>query len=134
MFRISTFTVSVIVLMFVMLVTGATDMLFAQHLQAVVGLTPTKAGLLLIIPALLAMAGTLISPVLTRWMRPAYAMVSGLLTAAGGALLIMLTAHDAGALILIIGASLVAFGKGPAMTIASEKVRSEERRGGEPTR
>src|SRR5690625_3768272 len=70
------------------------------------------------------MAGTVISPVHTRWMRPAYAMVSGLLTAAGGALLIMLTAHDAGALILIIGASLVAFGKGPAMTIASEKVMS----------
>ena len=52
--------------MLVMLVTGATDMLFAQHLQAVVGLTPTKAGLLLIIPALLSMAGTLISPILTR--------------------------------------------------------------------
>jgi DHA2 family multidrug resistance protein-like MFS transporter len=124
MFRISTFTVSLIALMLIPLVTMGGEMLFAQHLQSVVGFSPTEAGLLLIIPALLAMAGTLISPVLTRWMRPAYAMVSGLLTAAGGALLIMLTAHDAGALILIIGASLVAFGKGPAMTIASEKVMS----------
>ncbi|MFA1822624.1 MFS transporter [Virgibacillus oceani] len=124
MFRISTFTVSVIVLMLVMLVTGGTDMLFAQHLQAVVGLSPTEAGLLLIIPALLSLAGTLISPVLTRWMRPAYAMVSGMITASGGALLIVFTVHDAGTLILIIGVSLLAFGGGPVMTISSEQIVS----------
>ncbi|MBB6451402.1 DHA2 family multidrug resistance protein-like MFS transporter [Geomicrobium halophilum] len=124
MFRIPVFSFSLIAVTVVLLVTTGADMLFAQHLQAVVGLTPTEAGLLLIIPALLSMAGTLISPVLTRWMRPAYAMVSGLLTAAGGALLIMLTVHDAGAIILIIGVSLLGFGGGPTMTIASEQIIS----------
>jgi len=51
-------------------------------------------------------------------------MVSGLFVAAGGSLLIMLTAHDAGPLILIIGASLLAFGAGPTLTIASEQIIS----------
>ncbi|MEK4302739.1 MULTISPECIES: MFS transporter [Oceanobacillus] len=124
MFRIRKFNFSLIALMIILLVTTGADMLFAQHLQAVVGLTPTEAGLLLIIPALLSMAGTLISPVLTRWIRPAYAMVAGLLTASAGALFIMLTVHDAGALLLIIGASLLAFGVGPAMTITGEQLIS----------
>ena len=124
MFRIPVFKFSFIALMLILLVTSGAEMLFAQHLQAVVGLSPTEAGFLLIIPALLSMAGTLMSPVLTRWMRQAYAMVSGLFVAAGGALLIMLTAHDAGPLILIIGASLLAFGAGPTLTIASEQIIS----------
>jgi DHA2 family multidrug resistance protein-like MFS transporter len=51
-------------------------------------------------------------------------MVSGLITAAGGALLIVLTVHEAGALILIIGVSLLGFGGGPAMTTASEQIMS----------
>ncbi|GAB2559310.1 MFS transporter [Gracilibacillus alcaliphilus] len=124
MFRITTFNISLITLMLILLATGGAEMFFAQHLQAVVGLTPTEAGFLLIIPALLSMAGTLISPVLTRWMRPAYAMVLSLLIAVSGALLITLTAHEAGGMILIIGASLLAFGRGPTMTIASEQIIS----------
>ncbi|WP_052400705.1 MFS transporter [Oceanobacillus jeddahense] len=124
MFRIRIFNFSLIALMVIILVITGADMFFAQHLQAVVGLTPTKAGLLLIIPALLSMAGTMISPVLTRWIRPAYAMVMGLLIALAGALLIILTVHDAGSLILIIGASLLAFGVGPTMTITGEQLIS----------
>ncbi|WP_152658200.1 MFS transporter [Oceanobacillus sp. CFH 90083] len=122
MFRVTTFKVSLITLMLILLATGGGEMFFAQYLQAVAGLSPSEAGLLLITPALLSMAGTLISPVLTRWMRPAYAMVLSLLIAVSGALLITLTAHDAGILILIIGASLLAFGRGPTMTIASEQI------------
>jgi len=124
MFRIRIFNFSLIALMIIILVTTGADMFFAQHLQAVVGLTPTEAGLLLIIPALLSMAGTFISPVLTRWIRPAYAMAAGLLAALTGALLILLTIHDAGPLILIIGASLLAFGVGPVMTITGEQLIS----------
>ncbi|QQK75566.1 MFS transporter [Salicibibacter cibarius] len=124
MFRIPVFRFSLIAVTVVLLVTTGADMLFAQHLQAVVGLTSTEAGLLLIIPAILSMAGTLIAPALTRWMRPAYAMGYGLLTAVGGALLIMLTVQDTGAIILIIGVSLIGFGVGPAMTIASEQIIS----------
>nr|WP_160141631.1 MFS transporter [Salicibibacter halophilus] len=124
LFRIPTFSVSLIVVMLTLLATVGTDMLFAQHLQSVLGLSSTEAGLLLIIPALLSMAGTLISPVLMRWMRPAYAMVSGLIVAAGGSLLVVFSVHDAGPVILITGVSLLALGAGPTMTISSEQIMS----------
>ncbi|MCT1577013.1 MFS transporter [Oceanobacillus kimchii] len=124
MFHISSFSFSLIAVMAVLLVTTGADMLFAQHLQAIIGLTPTQAGLLLIIPAFLSMVGTLVSPALTKWLRPAYVMAIGLLTATAGALIIMITVHDGGALILIIGASLAGFGIGPTMTIASEQIVS----------
>ncbi|QQK80692.1 MFS transporter [Salicibibacter cibi] len=124
MFRIPVFRFSLIAVTVVIFVMTGADMLFAQHLQAVVGLTPTEAGLLLIIPAILSMVGTLIAPVLTKWLRPAYAMVSGIIVAAVGSLLIVLTVHDAGALILVTGVSLIGFGTGPAVTIASEQIIS----------
>lgn len=124
MFRISAFNYSLLIVAIILLVTGGSDMLFAQHLQAVIGLSATEAGLLLIIPAILSMVGTLVAPVLSRWMRPAYAMILGLLVAAVGALLIILTVHEAGALTLIVGVSLLAFGGGPTMTLASEQIIS----------
>ena len=51
-------------------------------------------------------------------------MVSGMIIAAGGALLIVFTVHDAGTLILITGVSLLAFGGGSVMTISSEQIVS----------
>lgn len=94
MFRNSVLTNSLISRVFLSLLITGESMLFAQHLQ-VIGLSPTEAGLLLIIPAIFSIAGTLVSPVLTRWMSPTYAMVSNLLTAGGGAFLLMLTVQKA---------------------------------------
>ncbi len=120
MFRAPAFSISLLAVMFVLFLNGGPDMLFTQYLQTVLGLSPTQAGMLLIIPAILALVGTLVAPVLTRLMRPAFAMAAGLIVAVGGAALIMLTANDASAGILIIGVSLISLGGGPAMTIGSE--------------
>ncbi|GAE09155.1 MFS transporter [Paenibacillus sp. JCM 10914] len=123
MFRNSVLTNSLISRVFLSLLITGESMLFAQHLQ-VIGLSPTEAGLLLIIPAIFSIAGTLVSPVLTRWMSPTYAMVSNLLTAGGGAFLLMLTVQKADILLLMIGASLMGIGVGPTITIASEQIIS----------
>lgn len=120
MFRTSAFSVSLLALLLVLLVNGGAYMLFTQHLQTVLGLSPTQTGLLLVAPAVLSIVGTLLAPVLTRWMRPAYAMASGLTVAVGGAALIVLTANEAGAAILITGVSIFMLGVGPIMTISSE--------------
>lgn len=122
MFRESAFSVSLLSLLLVLLVNGGAYMLFIQHLQTVLGLSPTHAGLLLMTPAILSIVGTLLAPVLTRWMRPAYAMASGLTVAIGGAVIIILTANTAEAAILITGVSLFMLGVGPVMTIGSELI------------
>jgi DHA2 family multidrug resistance protein-like MFS transporter len=51
-------------------------------------------------------------------------MTSFLLIAVGGALLIVINAHDAGALILVIGAALLGFGGGSTMTITNKHIVS----------
>ncbi len=74
MFRAPAFSVSLLALLLILLVNGGTYMLFTQHLQIVLGLSPTHAGLMLLVPTGLSVVGTLLAPTLTRWMRPAYAM------------------------------------------------------------
>lgn len=122
LFSIRVFRYSLIILGVMLLVTAGTDMLFAQHLQIILGLSPIEAGLLLVIPALLSILGTMMSPVLTRWMRPAYAIIFGIFFSISGALLIVFTIHDTQILTLITGVSLIGFGGGPAMTLTSEKI------------
>lgn len=122
LFSIKVFTRSLIILGVMLLVTAGTDMLFAQHLQIILGLSPVEAGLLLVIPALFSTLGTMMSPVLIRWMRPAYAIILGIFFSILGAVLIVFTIHDAQVLTLIAGVSLIGFGGGPAMTLTSEKI------------
>ncbi|XID92431.1 MFS transporter [Paenibacillaceae bacterium WGS1546] len=124
MFRAPAFSVSLLSLLLVLLVNGGAYMLFIQHLQTVIGLSPTQAGLLLTVPAALSIVGTLFAPVLTRWMRPAYAMASGLAVAIGGSAAIILAANTAEASLLIAGVSLFMLGVGPVMTIGSELIIS----------
>ena len=71
MFAVPAFTVSVLVLLGMLLAMGGTDMLFAQYLQEVLGLSPGQAGLLLIAPATASVVGAMLAPVLNRWARPA---------------------------------------------------------------
>ncbi|WP_042166091.1 MFS transporter [Paenibacillus gorillae] len=123
MFKTPLLTYSLIARVFLSLLIVGESMLFAQHLQ-VIGLTPTEAGLLLIIPAIFSIIGTLVSPLLTRWMRPTYAMVSNLLIAGIGAFLLALTVQNADILLLMIGASLMGIGVGPTITIASDQIIS----------
>lgn len=118
LFTSRAFTVSVIVALLVIMTTGA-DMLFAQHLQSVLGLSPLQAGLWLVIPALVGVVGTMVAPGLLRWIRPAYVMGLGLVLAAAGMAVVALTASDAGVGILITGMALAGAGIGPTLTLTS---------------
>lgn len=116
--------ISLISSMLILFVVVGTDMLFAQYLQTVMGLSSSQAGLLLIIPAVLAVAGTLLAPVLTRWLRPANAMGISLFGGVVGSLIVVAGAHIGHIGLLMIGVSLISLGVGPAMTLCSELVVS----------
>lgn len=122
LFNIASFSKALVILATVILVTAGTEMLFAQHLQVILGLSPVEAGLLFVIPAVLSTLGTLMAPVLIRWMKPASAIILGFLFSISGSLIIVFTIHDAEVFNLIVGVSLIGFGGGPAMTLTSEKI------------
>lgn len=122
LFKISRLTISLFIVSFVLFVTVGADMLFAQFLQAIKGLSPIEAGLYLIAPAISGTLGTLAAPILIRWMRPAFAMIFGLLIAIIGAVIVVTNIHDAPVVTLVVGLSLLGFGGGPAMTLTSEQI------------
>ncbi|WP_405148605.1 MFS transporter [Sphaerisporangium sp. NBC_01403] len=81
------------------------EYLMPQYLQLVSGLPPVQAGLLMVLPALGLAAGSQLTPVLTRRVRPAYVIAAG--AALAGAAFAMMAAlpSDASGAVLAIGAA-----------------------------
>lgn len=100
---------------------GGTYLFITQYLQLVEGLSPLKSGLWLV-PAALALIGTsMLAPVLTRRIRPAYVLaVSMLVSAVGYALLTRV--GEGGLAILVVGFILLYAGTGPEMALATDLV------------
>lgn len=87
LFASRSFTLGLIAILLVILATTGADMQFAQYLQVGLGHSPLAAGMLLIIPATLSIVATVLAPSFLRWVRPSVIMGTGVLIAAGGALL-----------------------------------------------
>lgn len=122
LFTTPAFTVSVLAMLGMLLALGGTDMLFAQYLQAVLGLSPGQAGLLLIAPALASVVGGMVAPVLTWWARPAFIMAGGLLVAAAGATAVALLTGHVGGVPLVALVTLVALAMGPLFTLSANLI------------
>ncbi|TQN33342.1 DHA2 family multidrug resistance protein-like MFS transporter [Haloactinospora alba] len=121
-FAAPAFTISLLAMLLMLLGMGGTDMLLAQYLQTVIGLSPGRAGLLLLAPALASAVGGMLAPVLNRWTRPAFTMAGGLLTAAGGAAVMVLLEGRAGAVALVAVAAVIALALGPLFTLSTNLV------------
>lgn len=115
-------SVSMVSVLFILLAFGGTDMLFAQHLQVVLGLSPAQAGAVLMVPAVASIAGTMLAPVAVRFMRPAYAISSGLGVAVLGALGMVLFLPGDRVFLLMTALVLIGLGASPAMTLSGQLV------------
>ncbi|WP_460863227.1 MFS transporter [Nocardiopsis coralliicola] len=113
------FTAGVATLLLMLLALAGGDMLFAQFLQAVQGLPPARAGLLLVVPAVFSLLGGLSAPLLLRWMRPAFALGGSLAAAAGGAAAMVLAVPHGDTAVLIGVSSAVALAIGPVFAIGT---------------
>ncbi|WP_436772437.1 MFS transporter [Yinghuangia sp. YIM S09857] len=100
---------------------GGTYLFITQYLQLVEELSPLESGLWLV-PGSLALIGTsMLAPVLTRRVRPAYVLaVSMLVSAVGYALLTQV--GDGGLAVMITGFILLYAGTGPEMALATDLV------------
>ncbi|QBI19613.1 hypothetical protein ER308_08660 [Egibacter rhizosphaerae] len=82
-----------------------TDMLFAQVLQVGAGLSSAQAGLVLMISGAGSIAGSMLAPVLLRWMRPAFAIAWGLAAALVGfvlAIWVLPATADGGSVVWLV--------------------------------
>jgi MFS transporter, DHA2 family, multidrug resistance protein len=98
--------------------------LFTQYLQWVAGLSPLEAGLWTIPYSVVAGAGALVGPVLTRWLPHATVIGVGLGLAAVSLSAAAFLSGEAG-LVAVVGALCVAaIGQGAAMSLGSDLIIS----------
>ena len=103
--------------------TGFGVLLFtSQYLQLVLGLSPLAAGLWMLPSSAGFIAGSMLTPVLTRRVRPVAVMMSGLaLAAAGFALLTQLgTDRSTGLALLVTGSVVFSVALAPVDTLATD--------------
>ncbi|MFI7574933.1 MFS transporter [Micromonospora sp. NPDC049497] len=104
LFARRTFTAALVLFLLNGLLMGGTFLLLSQWLQLVGGLSPLRAGLVLVPQALAMIAATTLAPLLARRIRPGHVMAVGQVVTAAGFLL--LTGVDSGGPLLLV---LVAF-------------------------
>jgi DHA2 family multidrug resistance protein-like MFS transporter len=94
----------------------------AQYLQLVLGLSPLEAGIWTVPSAGGFIAGSMLAPFLVRVVRPATALVAGLLVAAAGLALLTPLDGESGLALVVIGSVIVALGVAPVVTLGTDLV------------
>ncbi|MFM9372903.1 MFS transporter [Streptomyces sp. Da 82-17] len=91
----------------------------SQYVQSVVGLSPTEAGLAQAPTGLGIAAGVLLAPVVTRWLKPSTAIVSGLLCSLVSLLVLTQLGSDRGLFLVVLFVALVGLGIGPLFALGT---------------
>ena len=121
LFRVPTFGASLGAYLLGSLIGFGAYVLIGQHLQLVMGLSPLAAGVWLLPWSAGFIAGSLLAPALTRRLRPAFVMGSGLaLAALGCAVLAQLS--QAGLPGLVVGSLLFSLGMAPVITLGTDLI------------
>ncbi|TDQ55918.1 DHA2 family multidrug resistance protein-like MFS transporter [Actinomycetospora succinea] len=113
LFRVRRVTVLLAALVGAGVAMAGTGMLVTQYLQTVLGYSPVASALWFAPMGLGVAAGTLLTPVIVRWVRPHVAVSGGLVLAALGALLLVLTPAEGGAPVAVGAVTVLALGTGP---------------------
>jgi DHA2 family multidrug resistance protein-like MFS transporter len=95
-----------------------------QFLQLVLGLSPLEAGLWTVPWALAFVAGAFLTPVATRYMRPAYAMAGGMLLATVGLAMMTQLDETSGFVVFLIASVVWGIGFAPTFTLTNEMIVS----------
>jgi DHA2 family multidrug resistance protein-like MFS transporter len=116
LFRVPAFSASLATGLLTLFTWAGTYLFLAQYLQLVKGLSPLAAGLWLIPAAGGSVAGSMLSPALTKRLRPAAVLAAGLVVAAIGFAVITQIETSSSLAIVVIGS--VVFSVGIASTVA----------------
>lgn len=119
MFGNRTFSAA-LTLMFVTSVVGTgTLLLVTLYLQNVAGVAPLQAGLLLVAPNVVMIAGSLGTPSLANHIRPAYLIAGGLSVAGAGYLVFTLADSTSGPRVIVVAMCVAMLGTGPLAALCN---------------
>ena len=122
LFRSSAFVTSLATNVFGFFVMFGTFLMTAQYLQLVLGLSPLVAGLWTIPSSLGFTAGSMLTSVIARHVRPAYAIAGGGVVTAFGFVLLMLIEAPGDLPLLVIASVVWSIGLAPAYILATDMI------------
>jgi MFS transporter, DHA2 family, multidrug resistance protein len=103
-------------------VTFAAFLFIAQYLQLVLGMGPWEAGLWMLPSSVGSVLGSLLAPLLVRWVRPAKVLAAGLAVTAIGFGVLTRGGGAADLWIVVSGSVLLALGIAPVGTLSTDLV------------
>jgi DHA2 family multidrug resistance protein-like MFS transporter len=92
----------------------------AQYLQLVLGLSPLQAGVWTVPSACGFVAGSLLTPMIVRRLRPAFLMAAGMALAAVGFGVLTLVGGGSSLAVVVTGSVLFSLGLAPEFTLATD--------------
>ncbi|MFD4322505.1 MFS transporter [Streptomyces sp. NPDC058548] len=116
LFRNRAFTGALLTLLLGMTALNGVEYLVPQYLQAVAGLPPLEAGLWLLPGAAGLIAGSQLTPLVARRIRPAYVLAGGLLVSLAGYAVIALAE---GVTVAALGLAVIMFGAAPISVLGT---------------
>ncbi|MBB4929555.1 DHA2 family multidrug resistance protein-like MFS transporter [Lipingzhangella halophila] len=128
MFGNRAFSVALVVVTLLLVVFAGNQFLFSLYLQHVVGLSPLWAGVWMVPSATALLVGSMLAPLIVRWVRPAFVVGVGLLVGAAGFALLTQVAGPASGigsapfLLAQFGLALAFFGLGPPSVLGADLV------------
>jgi DHA2 family multidrug resistance protein-like MFS transporter len=122
LFKVPSFSVSVMSNTLTGFIAFGTFLFVAQYLQLVVGLTPLKAGLWSLPSSVAVIAGSMLAPKVSRIVRPAFGVAGGLVLAAAGLGLLTLVDGTSGLPLVVSGTIVFSLGLGPVFILATDLI------------
>src|SRR5215213_4905152 len=122
LFRAPAFSASLATFALSIFVIAGIFLFIAQYLQLVFGLSPLVAGLWTVPSSSGLIAGSMLAPLVVRWVRPAFVMAGGLVLSAVGFGMLTQVEAASGLAILVIGSVVLSLGVAPVGTLATDIV------------
>jgi DHA2 family multidrug resistance protein-like MFS transporter len=120
LFRLPAFSAALVTNTFGFFVEFGMAVLIAQYLQLVLGLSPLEAGLWTVPSAAGFIVGSMLTPLVVRWIQPGFAIAGGLTLAAAGFVLLAQVTADSGLGVLVTATVLFSLGLAPVFTLAAD--------------
>ncbi|RSM90624.1 MFS transporter [Kibdelosporangium aridum] len=122
LFRIRAFAAALALLLLGITAINGVNFLYPQFLQSVKELSPLQAGLWMIPITLAAVLGSLVAPLLTRRIRPAFVIAGGAVLSAVGFLLVTQVNAMSGFGLLIVAGVVTVAGLSPMTVLTTDMV------------
>ena len=122
LFRSATFATSLATNVFGFFVMFGTFLMTSQYLQLVLGLSPLMAGLWTVPSSLGFIAGSMLTSVVARHVRPAYSIAAGSVLAALGFILLMLVDAPGDLGLLVVASVIFSIGLAPTYIMATDMI------------